>query len=300
MSFPTDIGVIDTMLGIPVSGDNHEWYEAFKPLLMDRESREQFSFPAQYMFKDVPKADGVDDYVAYTVQQMDRHNIAVALTGVMEGAGSPAIEAARRFPGRFLFDYPFNPNRGMDEVRTIRRLHAEIGLSSVSVFPCGLNPQVPIDDRKMYPIYAACVELDLPVFINVGVPGPRVPMAVQHVDLLDPVCWFFPELKIVMRHGGEPWEDLAVKLMLKYPNLYYSTSAFAPKHYPRAIIDYANSRGAEKIIYAGYFPAGLSLDRIFRELPDVPFKPEVWPKFLRDNAARVLKIEGRKAGGAPL
>ncbi len=35
-----------------------------------------------------------------------------------------------------------------------------------------------------------------------------------------------------------------VKLMLKWPNLYYSTSAFAPKHYPKAIIDYANSRGA--------------------------------------------------------
>ena len=74
----------------------------------------------------------------------------------------------------------------------------------------------------------------------------------------------FPELKIVMRHGAEPWEDLAIKLMIKYPNLYYSTSAFAPKFYPKSIIDYANtSRGSGKIIYGGYFPMGLSLDRIF-------------------------------------
>jgi predicted TIM-barrel fold metal-dependent hydrolase len=78
--------------------------------------------------------------------------------------------------------------------------------------------------------------------------------------------------------------------MLKYPNLYYSTSAFAPKHYPKAIIDYANSRGADKIIYAGYFAAGLSLDRIFADMKDVPFKDEVWPKFLAGNAAKLLGI----------
>ncbi|MEE4282070.1 MAG: amidohydrolase family protein [Pseudomonadales bacterium] len=69
----------------------------------------------------------------------------------------------------------------------------------------------------------------------------------------DQVMYDFPELVFVTRHGCEPWEDLAVELMLKWPNLYYSTTAFAPKFYPKAIIDYANSRGADKIIY-GRFP----------------------------------------------
>ena len=36
-----------------------------------------------------------------------------------------------------------------------------------------------------------------------------------------------------MRHGAEPWPELAVKLMLKWPGLYYMPSAFAPKYYPR-------------------------------------------------------------------
>ena len=44
-------------------------------------------------------------------------------------------------------------------------------------------------------------------------------------------------------------------------------------------------------MYAGYYPMGLSLRRIFEELPNVPFKDEVWPKFLRENAVRVLKLE---------
>jgi uncharacterized protein len=105
------------------------------------------------------------------------------------------------------------------------------------------------------------------------------------------VMYDFPELVFVTRHGCEPWTDLAVKLMLKWPNLYYSTSAFAPKHYPRSIINYANSRGADKIIYAGYFPMGLTLERIMREMPSVGFRDDVWPKFLRENAAKVLKLK---------
>ena len=78
--------------------------------------------------------------------------------------------------------------------------------------------------------------------------------------------------------------------MLKYPNLSYSTSAFAPLHYPRDSIDYANQRGADRIMYAGYFPMGLSLDRIFAELPNVPFKPGVGPKFLHERARRILRL----------
>jgi predicted TIM-barrel fold metal-dependent hydrolase len=110
------------------------------------------------------------------------------------------------------------------------------------------------------------------------------------VAQLDELCYFFPELTIVTRHGCEPWVDLMVKLMLKWPNLYYSTTAFAPKHYPREIIDYANTRGAEKIIYGGYSPYGVSIERGFTELDDLPLRDQVWAPFLRDNAVRVFKL----------
>ena len=96
-------------------------------------------------------------------------------------------------------------------------------------------------------------------------------MAVQHVELIDEVMYDFPELVFVTRHGCEPWTELAVKLMLKWPNLHYSTSAFAPKYYPQDVIDYANTRGADRIIYAGYFPMGLSLLDLTDAGSNVPF-----------------------------
>jgi predicted TIM-barrel fold metal-dependent hydrolase len=283
--FPRDLGAIDLMLNVP-GADTRAWYDFMQPLFMDDESRNYSKMPAEYMFRNVPDIAAHDDYVAYTVAKMDAVGVHKAMVGLSDPLN---LEAVRRYPDRFFGSYHANPNRGMDEVRTIVRMKEEHDIKAVTAFPSGTLPQVPIDDKRWYPIYAKCVELDLPFCCTVGVPGPRLPMAPQKVELIDEVCWFFPELKFVMRHGAEPWTDLAVKLMLKYPNLYYSTSAFAPKHYPKTIIDYANTRGAHKIMYAGYFPMGLSLERIFAELPEVPFRDHVWPRFLRENALEVFK-----------
>jgi predicted TIM-barrel fold metal-dependent hydrolase len=224
-----------------------------------------------------------------TLYTMDRFGVERGMVNVGNETREDPRRAVREHPDRFLAALEVDPRRGMDEIRRIRSFHEEFGLVALSTFPSGYRTA--INEAPYYPIYATAVELGLPIFITVGVPGPRLPLAPQKVEYLDEICWFFPELTVVMRHGAEPWEDLAVKLMLKWPNLHYSTSAFAPKHYPRAIVDYANTRGADKIIYAGYFPAGLTYDRIVRELPDVGFRDEVWPKFLRGNAARVLGLD---------
>jgi predicted TIM-barrel fold metal-dependent hydrolase len=280
------VGVIDLMMQIP-GQDNRAWYDFMQPLFMDEASRNYTRMPAEHLFRNVPDIHHTDDYVAYTVDQMDAFGITRAMVGIDHPAGQ---EAVRRFPERFFGSHHANPNRGMDAVRDIVRLKETFDIKAVTGFPAGLCPQVPIDDKKWYPIYAKCVELDLPFCCTVGVPGPRLPMAPQKVELIDEVCWFFPELRFVMRHGGEPWVDLAVKLMRKYPNLSYMTSAFAPRRYPEAAIQYANGRGRHQVMYAGYWPMGLSLERIFTELPHVPLQDDVWPLFLHDNAARIFQL----------
>ena len=286
MAFPGDIGVIDLMLQIP--GENtREWYDFMQPLFMDEASRAFKDMPAEHLFRNVPDIGEHEDKVAYTLKKMDAFGIEKAMIGVQHDISQQAI---RDHPDRFFGSYHANPNRGMEEVRDIVRVHETLGIKAVSAFPSGTVPQVPIDDARWYPIYAKCVELDLPFCCTVGVPGPRIPMDPQKVERIDPVCWFFPDLKFVMRHGAEPWTDLAIKLMLKYENLFYMTSAFAPKYYPEAIVDYANTRGGHKILYAGYWPMGLSLERIFEELPQVGFKDDVWPKFLRENAQKVFGL----------
>lgn len=277
-------GIVDTLIGFRA----HRHVKAVAAL---RDSDQSAHHPHGYMFREVPQELGENDDPTASVREtlglMDRFGIEYGLISLTD---ERTPQALRDHADRFVGSLAVDGNRGMDQVRDIIRAHQEHGIRAVTTFPAGVNPQIPINDKLWYPIYAKCVELDLPVFVATGVPGPRVKMMAQYVGHLDEVCFDFPELKLVMRHGGEPWEDLAVKLMLKWPNLYYSTSGFAPKYIPKAIVDYANSRGGDKVLYAGYFPFGLELDRIFAELDELPLREEVWPRFLSGNARKLLKL----------
>jgi predicted TIM-barrel fold metal-dependent hydrolase len=276
--------IVDTLIGFRA-------VRVVPPIAALREADKADHHPHGYMFKDIPPELTAEDdpaaSIAETLAKMDEFGIEYGLVSLTE---TMTPEAVRRHPDRFIASLGVDGNKGMDAVRAIVRAKEELNIGSVHIFPSGVYPQLPINDKHWYPVYAKCVEMDLPIFCAVGVPGPRVPMMAQWPGHLDEVCYDFPELKVIMRHGAEPWADLAVKLMLKWPNLYYSTSGFAPKYIPKEIIDFANTRGADKVIYAGYFPMGLSLERIFSEWEGAPLKSEVLPKFFSENARKVLKL----------
>jgi len=159
----------------------------------------------------------------------------------------------------------------MKAVRRIEKLTSEFKIvKALSLSPLSIYPFITANSKECYPIYAKAIEVGLPVYVNVGVPGPRVPAAMQDPINLDEVCWFFPDLTIVMVHGGEPWDRYVRQLLLKWPNLYYATSGISPRYYSNDIINYANTRGADKIIYAGYWPT-LSFEALFDQLAKVPF-----------------------------
>ena len=288
MGVPADIAVIDTMIGLPMV-DRLEWQQTMASVLRDQGSR-GFTHPAGYMYKHTPEVPRDADSIDRLLFEMDRFGIARGLVPV-DLTDELHVRALRDHPDRLVGSLEVDPNRGMDATRELRRAVEDHGIVAAQFFPAGKNPPVPINDKHAYVVYAKCVELDIPVFVQGGVPGPRVPMASQHPGLVDEVCYDFPDLRFVFRHGCEPWVDLTVKLLLKWPNLYYSTTAIAPKYYSPAIVDFANTRGADKILYGGYYPWGLELERVFGELEAVPFRDHVWPKFLHDNAARVLGLE---------
>ena len=86
MPMPKGIGVIETMIGIP-SPHQPRNYDFMRPLFRDKESLDQFDFPVEYMFKDVPKTGTHEDYIKYTLEQMDRFGIEKAVIGVQTAAG---------------------------------------------------------------------------------------------------------------------------------------------------------------------------------------------------------------------
>ena len=287
MGVPSDIAVIDTMIGLPMV-DRLEWQQTMSSVLA-RPGQPRVHPPGRVHVQAHARSARDADSTDRLLFEMDRFGIARGLVPV-DLSDELHVRATRpsRSPLRLARGRP-KPRYGHDA--QLRHAVADHGIVAAQFFPSGKNPPVPINSKHAYVVYATCVELDIPVFVQGGVPGPRVPMASQHPGLVDEVCYDFPDLRFVFRHGCEPWVDLTVKLLLKWPNLYYSTTAIAPKYYAPGIVDFANTRGADKILYGGYYPWAWSWSESSPRLEAVPFRDHVWPKFLHDNATRVLGLK---------
>jgi hypothetical protein len=248
---------------------------------------------AAYLFRkdaDREAREATAHDLAAWLANLEHWQIVQAQVPIPATAPDAVFDQLAEHSGRVFLAVRLDPHDGMAGVRRLRWLAERYpAVRSVSLSPHMTYPLIAPDSREYYPIYAACVEMELAAFVNVGFPAPRVPAAAQDPIHLDEVCWFFPELTVVMRHGGEPWVDTCVKMLLRWPNLYYATTAFAPRYYPQPIIDLLNTRGPDRVIWAGYWPM-LSYERLSGEVAALPIKEEAWPAFLRDNARRAFRL----------
>jgi predicted TIM-barrel fold metal-dependent hydrolase len=230
------------------------------------------------IFKDISLQEMLDT--------MDRCGVEKSVLSLRaEDPSEYVLSFVRARPDRFVMAAYVDPRRGMLEVRALEKVVKNEPVVLARVVPFMIN--LPPDDRVYYPIYAKCIELDLPISVNTGIPGPPAPGKCQDPMYLDEVCLFFPELKVIMAHGADPWWQLAIRLMIKYRNLYLMTSAYAPKYFPPELIHFMNTRGQDKILFASDHPV-LSMERCIKEAQALDLREGVLEKFLYANAHRVL------------
>ena len=189
----------------------------YRPEFLVRVARDYFKRERE-MFAETP--------IEELLQQMDAAGVERAILTLDANDPQPIAEVARTFPERFICSAVIDPTAGMNAVRLLERLVAQHGVRLARIIPFLVNR--PPNDKVYYPIYAKCIELDVPISVNTGIPGPPMPAEPQRPLHLDEVCLFYPELKLVMAHGADPWWGEAIRLLLKYPNLYMMTSAYAP------------------------------------------------------------------------
>jgi predicted TIM-barrel fold metal-dependent hydrolase len=192
----------------------------------------------------------------------------------------------RANPERFVLSVSLDPRNGMKAIRALETMVRDepVVLARITPFMVGA---IPPNEKEYYPVYSKCIELDLPIAINTGIPGPPMPGKCQDPMHLDEVCVFFPELKVVMAHGADPWWDVAIRLMIKYRNLYLQTSAYAPRYFPPQLIQFMNTRGQDKIMFASDHPV-LSFERCVKEAAALDLREGVLDKFLYSNAERLF------------
>lgn len=205
-------------------------------------------------------------------------------------ARMPDVSArTRRFveerPDRFHLGLGgFDFLRPMPSIRTLQSMVADLPvaytISGPSFWGDGMYPP---DHAVYFPLYTKACELELPVCLNTGIPGPPLPAEAQNPIHLDRVCIRFPELKLCMVHGADPWWDLAIRLMIKYRNLRLMTSAWAPKRLPESVLHYLRTRGKDRIIFASDSPV-LSQTRCITEATALDLEPDVLDAYLYRNA----------------
>ena len=121
MSFPSNVGAVDLMIGFPFK-DKRAIYEYLRKGIKDTQSKDEYDFPVEYMFKDVPdeNAEGADP-IDTTFAEMDKYGVHAGLFGLNDDAR----EAARRYPGRVFYSIEVDPNDVMKTVRRIRSAKEE-------------------------------------------------------------------------------------------------------------------------------------------------------------------------------
>jgi uncharacterized protein len=188
-----------------------------------------------------------------------------------------------------------NPARGAAGVREARRL-VEGGLVK------GLKLHPPImefspDDRAAYPLYEVFAEAKLPVVFHTGHSGigtgmrggGGIRLKYGNPMPIDDVAVDFPDMPIVMAHPSFPWQDEAISICLHKPQVYIDLSGWSPKYFSPTLIQYANTLLKEKVMFGSDYPM-LTPDRWMADFEKAPFRDEVRPLILKENALRVFGI----------
>ncbi len=236
-------------------------------------------------FKQDDSIFGTPD-IGKLVAEMDAHGVERSiLMSSLAGKNTTALSFVEQRPDRFALAVGgFNLLRPMKALAELQAYVAANPVVNASVGPSFWGDGMyPPSDAVYYPLYTKCAELGLPLCVNTGLPGPPIPGEVQNPIHLDRVCVRFPELKLCMIHGADPWWETAIRLMIKYPNLRLMTSAWAPKYLPESLLHYMRTRGKGKIIFATDGPV-LSIARCMTEALALDLPPEVRDNYLYANA----------------
>jgi len=157
------------------------------------------------------------------------------------------------------------------------------------------------NDQSAYPLYEVIAEAGLPALFHSGHSGIGTGLKggggfllkYSNPMCIDEVAADFPELEIVLAHPSFPWQDEAISVCLHKANVWIDLSGWSPKYFPPQLVQYANTQLKTRMLFGSDYPL-ITPDRWLADFAQAPFKDEVRPLILKENAARLLGLDDRK------
>ncbi|MEM1114006.1 MAG: amidohydrolase family protein [Pseudomonadota bacterium] len=253
-------------------------------------------FLAQPFFDSLKRWTGQDLHdipLQVLLQAMDNAGVNQAMMSAWVGPSGALISneevlaLVREYPGRFHGLASVDLRDPVAAVRTLREYVMQHGFKGLRIVQWLW--ELPCSHPLYYPLLTACVELDVPVCLQVGHTGPLRSSESGRPEHIERIALDFPDLVIVGGHIGYPWHVEMIALATKFPNVYIDTSAYVPKRYPEELVDYLRGHGRRKVLFGTNYPMidpGICVD----QLGALGLDDEARDLFLGGNAQRVFGL----------
>ncbi len=248
--------------------------------------------------EDEAKPETLEDYLAAYERNNARHVVIKARdlesTFPLKIRNEDVAQFCADHGPRFIGFAGVDPHKGMEAVRELEFAVKELGLRGLNL-QCFEN-KLRINDAKMYPLYAKCIELDIPVNIHCSTNFSAVTaMDYGRPIYLDEVMVHFPELRVVAAPPGFPWVSELIAVAWRHANVSIGLVAMRHKYLnvPNSgyemLLQYGNTVLQDQMIYGSAYPM-MPIERSLGEIDELPLKEGVRQKWLHDNAARLLGV----------
>ncbi|OWT63759.1 amidohydrolase family protein [Candidimonas nitroreducens] len=195
---------------------------------------------------------------------------------------------------RYIGYAGIDPHKGMAAVRDLEHAVKNLGMRGCNL-PC-FELKLAINDPRMYPIYAKCIELNIPAVVHCGVNfSTTSPIRNSHPQLLDDVMVHFPELRVIAAPPGWPWVQELISVAWRHRNVYIALAAVRPKYLAtpnsgyESLLQYGTTVLKDRVIFGSAFPL-MPVTQALDDIQALPMSDEIRCKWLHDNAVRALGL----------
>jgi predicted TIM-barrel fold metal-dependent hydrolase len=228
-----------------------------------------------------------------TVQSMESAGVDRALLSAWHGpdgaliSNKEVLDAVNEHPALFAGIASVDLRRPVDAVRTLREYVTRHGFKGLRIVQWLW--ELPCTHPLYYPLLTTCVELDVPVCLQVGLTGPLRSSETGRPLHIERIALDFPDLKIVCGHIGYPWQAEMIAFATKFPNVFIDTSAYKPRRYPAELVAYMKAHGRSKVMFGTNYPM-ITPAACLEELSVLDLDGETSEAFLAGNAKRVFAL----------
>ncbi len=226
------------------------------------------------------------------VREMDEAEIEISVVPGRKNSGvvgDEMFDLTSLYPGRFIIFPYIDPTDGEEALKEIDRFRAVWNVPGVSVEPSFQPKPYKFDDPVAFPMYEKLQKEGLSLFISYS--AKLLPIVdPDTVRQLGTVLHHFPDLKIIVGHGGWPWHLEVMAMAFNSPNIYivpdmYGLTGAGSQDYVKS----ANTLMKHQMLFGTGYPI-LNIVDTARFYETCGIKESVLPDFFYNNAAGLLGL----------